>query len=240
MILLAIAFSAVALDALGGIAIWLGIIDLMVTTFAWSCRPPSSSTSSWALPSPGWSTRDWAQNRWQELALLVGGAFVVVLVTSLPGHRRHRQAGGHRPRPRRHGRGVGEWWQRRNRRRAGGHRRTAAAPRRCGGRRRRRESAARDRPRRRRRRRPQASGPERRASAARAADRAPPDSSGPERTDVERHPGPARRPPPRTCSRWGFASRTSSASCAKRPRPCPSTTCRSRPSRAPSWRSSSS
>ncbi len=84
MILVAIAFSAVALDALSGIAIWLGIIDLMVSTFV-------LVVSAWfivdfvvGMALARLATRDWAQNRWQELALIIGGAFVVVLVTSLP------------------------------------------------------------------------------------------------------------------------------------------------------------
>ena len=84
MILVAIAFSAAALEALAGIAIWLGILDLMITTFVLvvSCAFIVDFVVGLALARL--VTRDWAQNRWQELALLAGGAFVVVLVTSLP------------------------------------------------------------------------------------------------------------------------------------------------------------
>ena len=85
MILMAIAFSAVALEALAGIAVWLGILDLMVSTFVLvvSCAFIVDFVVGFALARL--VTRDWAQNRWQEFALLAGGAFVVVLVTSLPG-----------------------------------------------------------------------------------------------------------------------------------------------------------
>jgi hypothetical protein len=84
MILVAIAFSAVALDALSGIAVWLGIIDLMVSTFALVVSAAFIVDFVVGLALARLATRDWATNRWQELALLIGGAFVVVLVTSLP------------------------------------------------------------------------------------------------------------------------------------------------------------
>jgi cytoskeletal protein CcmA (bactofilin family) len=84
MILVAIAFSAAALDALSGIAVWLGIIDLLVSTFAFVVACAFIVDFVVGLALARLVTRDWAQNRWQELGLLAGGAFVVVLVTSLP------------------------------------------------------------------------------------------------------------------------------------------------------------
>lgn len=85
MILLGIAFSAAALDSLGGIAVWLGIIDLLVTTFLLFVSAAFLVDVVVGLALARLVTRDWARNRWQELALLAGGAFVVVLLTSLPG-----------------------------------------------------------------------------------------------------------------------------------------------------------
>ena len=85
MILVAIVFASFTLDALAGIAIWLGVLDLFVTTFA-------LVVSAWfvvdfvvGLALAQLVVRGWAQSRWQEFALLAGGSFVVVLVTSLPG-----------------------------------------------------------------------------------------------------------------------------------------------------------
>jgi hypothetical protein len=84
MILVAIAFSSVALDALSGIGIWLGIIDILVTTFAFivSCAFLVDAVVGLALARL--AMRDWARNRWMEFALLVAGVLAVVIVTSLP------------------------------------------------------------------------------------------------------------------------------------------------------------
>jgi hypothetical protein len=84
MILAAIAFSSVALDALSGLSIWLGIIDIMVTTFALvvSCAFLVDAVVGLALARL--AMRDWARNRWMEFVLLVAGALAVVIVTSLP------------------------------------------------------------------------------------------------------------------------------------------------------------
>ena len=85
MILLGIALSAAALESLGAIAVWFGLIDLLITTFLLVVSAAFLVDIVVGLALARLITRDWAKNRWQELALLVGGAVVVVLVTSLPG-----------------------------------------------------------------------------------------------------------------------------------------------------------
>jgi uncharacterized protein involved in cysteine biosynthesis len=84
MILLAIAFGAATLEALAGISIWLGILDLMVTTFGLVVAASFVVDAIVGLTLARMVTRDWARNRWQELALLIGGALVVVAITSVP------------------------------------------------------------------------------------------------------------------------------------------------------------
>ncbi len=84
MILLAIAFAAAALDALAGIALWLGVIDLMVTSFLLFVSASFLVDAVVGIALAQLVARGWAKDRWQEFVLLLGGAFVVVLVTSLP------------------------------------------------------------------------------------------------------------------------------------------------------------
>jgi hypothetical protein len=88
MILGALAFGAVTLNDLAGIILWSGVLELMITTFAFviSISFIVDFVVGLALArlvikraSP-----DWASNRWKEALLLVVGTAVVVLVTSLP------------------------------------------------------------------------------------------------------------------------------------------------------------
>ena len=85
MILVAIVFTSFTLDALAGIAIWLGILDLFVTTFALVVSASFLVDFVVGLALAQLVARGWAQSRWQEFALLAAGSLVVVLVTSLPG-----------------------------------------------------------------------------------------------------------------------------------------------------------
>ncbi|HET9497249.1 MAG TPA: polymer-forming cytoskeletal protein [Candidatus Limnocylindria bacterium] len=85
MILLAIAFGSVTLDALAGITIWLGILDLFVTTFALVVSASFLADMVVGLALAQLVERGWAKSRWQEFALLALGALIVVAATSLPG-----------------------------------------------------------------------------------------------------------------------------------------------------------
>lgn len=85
MILLAIAFGSVTLDALVGITVWAGILELLVTTFALVVAASFLVDAVVGLALAQLVARGWAKNRWQELALFIGGSAVVVAVTSLPG-----------------------------------------------------------------------------------------------------------------------------------------------------------
>ncbi|MGH2463800.1 MAG: hypothetical protein ACRDFZ_09350 [Candidatus Limnocylindria bacterium] len=85
MILVAIAFGSITLDALAGIAIWTGILDLLVSTFALVIAASFLVDAVVGLALAQLVARGWARTRWQELALLIGGAAVVVVLTSLPG-----------------------------------------------------------------------------------------------------------------------------------------------------------
>ncbi|HJT64437.1 MAG TPA: polymer-forming cytoskeletal protein [Candidatus Limnocylindria bacterium] len=85
MILLAIAFGSVTLDALAGISIWLGILDLFVTTFALVVSAAFLVDMVVGLALAQLVERGWAKSRWQEYTLLALGALIVVAATSLPG-----------------------------------------------------------------------------------------------------------------------------------------------------------
>lgn len=85
MVLVAIALSAALLESLAGMAVWLGIIDLIVTTFALVVSAAFLADAVVGLAIARRVTGDWATNRWQELALLIGGAAVVVALTAIPG-----------------------------------------------------------------------------------------------------------------------------------------------------------
>jgi hypothetical protein len=84
MILLAVALGSITLDALAGIAIWAGIVDLMLTTFALVVAASFVVDAVVGLALGQLVARGWAQNRWQELVLLVIGAAIVVALTSVP------------------------------------------------------------------------------------------------------------------------------------------------------------
>jgi hypothetical protein len=85
MILLAIAFGSVTLDALAGVTIWLGILDLFVTTFVLVVSASFLVDLVVGLALAQLVERGWAKSRWQEFALLALGALIVVAATSLPG-----------------------------------------------------------------------------------------------------------------------------------------------------------
>lgn len=85
MILLAIALGSVTLDALAGFVIWAGILELLISTFALVVAAAFLVDAVVGLALAQLVARGWAQNRWQELGLLVGGAVVVVALTALPG-----------------------------------------------------------------------------------------------------------------------------------------------------------
>jgi hypothetical protein len=84
MILVAVALGSVTLDGLAGIAIWAGIVDLMISTFALVVAAAFVVDAVVGLALAQLVARGWAQSRWQELFLLVVGALIVVAVTSLP------------------------------------------------------------------------------------------------------------------------------------------------------------
>ena len=84
MILVVVALASVTLDGLAGIAIWAGIVDLLVSTFALVVAAWFVVDAVVGLALAQLVARGWARSRWQELALLAGGAAVVVAVTSLP------------------------------------------------------------------------------------------------------------------------------------------------------------
>jgi hypothetical protein len=85
MILLAVALGSITLDALAGFVIWAGVLDLMLSTLALLVAAAFVVDAVVGLALGQLVARGWAQNRWQELALLVGGAAIVVALTSIPG-----------------------------------------------------------------------------------------------------------------------------------------------------------
>lgn len=85
MILVAIVFASVTLDALAGIAIWLGILDLFVTTFVLVVAAWFFVDFVVGLAFAQLVERGWAKSRWQEFVLLALGALIVVAATSIPG-----------------------------------------------------------------------------------------------------------------------------------------------------------
>ena len=84
MILAAVALGSISLDGLAGIAIWAGLVDLMVSTFALVVAAAFVVDAVVGLALAQLVARGWAQSRWQELFLLVVGALIVVAATSLP------------------------------------------------------------------------------------------------------------------------------------------------------------
>jgi len=84
MILVGVALGSISLDGLAGIAIWAGIVDLMISTFALAVAASFVVDAVVGLALAQLVARGWAQSRWQELFLLVVGALIVVAVTSLP------------------------------------------------------------------------------------------------------------------------------------------------------------
>jgi hypothetical protein len=84
MILAAIAFGSITLDALAGLVIWGGILTFLVGTFLLVVAASYLVDAVVGMAIARLAMRDWATSRWHEFALLVGGSFVVVLVTSLP------------------------------------------------------------------------------------------------------------------------------------------------------------
>jgi cytoskeletal protein CcmA (bactofilin family) len=84
MILVGVALGSVSLDGLAGIAIWAGIVDLMISTLALVVAASFVVDAVVGLALAQLVARGWAQSRWQELFLLVVGALIVVAATSLP------------------------------------------------------------------------------------------------------------------------------------------------------------
>jgi len=84
MILVAVALGSISLDGLAGLAIWAGIVDLMVSTFALVVAASFVVDAVVGLSLAQLVARGWARSRLQELFLLVVGALIVVAVTSLP------------------------------------------------------------------------------------------------------------------------------------------------------------
>jgi len=84
VILVAVALGSISLDGLAGLAIWAGIVDLMVSTFALVVAAAFVVDAVVGLALAQLVARGWAQSRWQELFLLVVGALIVVAATSLP------------------------------------------------------------------------------------------------------------------------------------------------------------
>ncbi|HEX9738003.1 MAG TPA: polymer-forming cytoskeletal protein [Candidatus Limnocylindria bacterium] len=84
MILVGVALGSITLDGLAGIAIWAGIVDLMISTLALVVAASFVVDAVVGLALAQLVARGWAQSRWQELFLLVVGALIVVAFTSLP------------------------------------------------------------------------------------------------------------------------------------------------------------
>jgi hypothetical protein len=88
MILGALAFGAVTLDDLAGIILWSGVLELMISTFAFVISISFIVDFLVGLALARLvikrASPDWASNRWKEALLLVAGTAVVVLATSLP------------------------------------------------------------------------------------------------------------------------------------------------------------
>ena len=84
MILLAIALGSITLDALAGFVIWAGVVDLMLSSLALVVAASFIVDAVVGLALGQLVARGWAQNRWQELVLLVIGAAIVVALTSVP------------------------------------------------------------------------------------------------------------------------------------------------------------
>jgi hypothetical protein len=85
MILAAIAFGSITLDAIAGLVIWGGILTFLVATFLLVVAASYLVDAVVGMAIARLAMRGWATSRWHEFALLVGGSFVVVLVTTLPG-----------------------------------------------------------------------------------------------------------------------------------------------------------
>lgn len=88
MLLGALAFGAVTLNDLAGIILWSGVLELMISTFAFviSISFIVDFVVGLALARLVMkrASPDWASNRWKEALLLVAGTALVVLLTSLP------------------------------------------------------------------------------------------------------------------------------------------------------------
>jgi cytoskeletal protein CcmA (bactofilin family) len=83
-ILLAILLGSVTLDGLAGVAVWGGILSILVWTFLLVVAMAYLVDAVVGVAIGQLVQRGWSKSRWHELALLIGGSFVVVLVTSLP------------------------------------------------------------------------------------------------------------------------------------------------------------
>lgn len=85
MLLVAIAFGSLTLDALSATFVWGGILWLFVSTFLLIVAAAFFVDVVVGLAIGQLAARGWAQNRWQELALLAAGAAIIAVLTSLPG-----------------------------------------------------------------------------------------------------------------------------------------------------------
>jgi cytoskeletal protein CcmA (bactofilin family) len=83
-ILLAILLGSVTLDALAGFTIWGGILAILVWTFLLILAMAYLVDAVVGVAIGQMVERGWSKSRWHELALLIGGSFLVVLVTNLP------------------------------------------------------------------------------------------------------------------------------------------------------------
>jgi cytoskeletal protein CcmA (bactofilin family) len=83
-ILLAILLGSVTLDGLAGFTIWGGILSILVWTFVLILAMAYLVDAVVGVAIGQMVERGWSKSRWHELALLIGGSFLVVLVTNLP------------------------------------------------------------------------------------------------------------------------------------------------------------
>jgi hypothetical protein len=84
MILAAIALASVTLDGLAAIVIWGGILTLLGSVFLLIVGALYLVDVVVGMAVGKLAARGWATSRWHELALMIGGSFVVVLVTNVP------------------------------------------------------------------------------------------------------------------------------------------------------------
>jgi hypothetical protein len=84
LILAAIALASVTLDGLAALVIWGGILTLLVSMFLLIVGTLYVVDAVVGLAVGQLTARGWATSRWHELALLIAGSFVVVLVMNLP------------------------------------------------------------------------------------------------------------------------------------------------------------